>query len=191
MSPLAPMPGAARQKEPPLAFFIHPYAVRVDAVRGALGSGSAPLLRRIDGLGLDPARHLRLTQLIQGDAPHGDGDAVALEQLVRAVGGEFLDNSQWAPFRSVWLQDVDAALEAAGVKARVSSLVFGAPPSPLPGMADIIVSTTEHDDVARVLARFEGWERVKAPERDAVAQVRGWLTRAQAAGRGLITFHIW
>lgn len=174
-----------------MAFFIHPYAARIDAVRGALGSGSAPLLRRIDGLGLSPAAHLRLTQLIQGEPPRGDGDAVALEQLVRAVGGQFLDNSEWAPFRSAWLQDVDAALQAAGVEARVANLVFGSPPSPIPGLADIIVSTTEHDAVADELARFEGWERVKAPEREAVAQVRGWLVSAQAAGRGLITFHIW
>ena len=174
-----------------MAFFIHPYAVRMDAVRGALGSGSAPLLRRIDGLGLDPAAHLRVTQLIQGEPPRGDADAVALEHIVRAVGGESLDNSQWAPFRSAWLQDVDAALGAAGVEGRVSNLVFGSPPSPLPGMADIIVSTTEHDAVERVLARFEGWERVQSPEQAAVAQVRGWLTRAQATGRGLITFHIW
>jgi hypothetical protein len=174
-----------------VAFFIHPYAVRIDAVRGALGSESAPLLRRVDRLGLDPAAHLRVTQLIQGDPPRGDADAVALEHVVRAVGGEFLDNSQWAPFRSAWLQDVDAALQAAGVEARVSTLVFGTPPSPLPGMADIIVSATEHDAVAGVLARFEGWERVSGAEHAAVAQVRGWLDHAQATGRGLITFHIW
>jgi hypothetical protein len=73
----------------------------------------------------------------------------------------------------------------------VSSLVFGPPPSPMPGLADILVATTEHDAVAEALARFDGWERVKAPEQEAVAQVRGWLTRALASGRGLITFHIW
>ena len=174
-----------------MAFFIHPYAVRVDAVRGALGSGSAPLLRRVDALGLDPGRHLRVTQLVQGEPPRGDADAVALEHIVRAVGGELLDNSQWAPFKSAWLQDVDAALAAAGVRARVSNLVFGPPPSPMPGLADILVATTEHDAVAEALARFDGWERVKAPEQEAVAQVRGWLTRALASGRGLITFHIW
>lgn len=174
-----------------MAFFIHPYAVRIDAVRGALGSASAPLLRRVDALGLEPAAQLRVSQLIQGEPPRGDADAVALEHLVRAVGGEFLHNSQWAPFKSAWMVDVDAALQAAGVQAQVSSLVFGSPPSPIPGLADIIVSTTEHDQVAAALARFDGWERVTEPEREAAAQARGWLARALAAGRGLITFHIW
>lgn len=173
-----------------MGFFIHPYAVRVDAVRAAVGSASAPLGARLSQLEMSPVVHDRAHALLRGDPVHGEGGLAALEQIVRALGGELLENDQWAPFRSAWPDDVDHALAAAGVVGRVSALVYGPPLVLIPGAGAAAVTGLDGRRVHGVLKDFAGWERARSPEREAAGQVVSWLEAARARETGLLTFLI-
>lgn len=174
-----------------MGFFIHPYAIRVDAVRSAVGSASAPLGERLAKIEMSPAEHELAHALLRGEPAAGDKALAALERLVQALGGEFLTNDQWAPFRSAWLSDVDDALAQAGVEGRVSSLVYGPSPVLIPGTAENHAAAVDGAKVEATLARFAGWERARQPERRGAGQVVSWLEHARAHGKGLITFFIW
>ncbi|MFD6916911.1 hypothetical protein [Streptomyces virginiae] len=113
-----------------------------------------------------------------------------------AMGGPFLDNDCFSPYRGDWLSTVDEGLRAVNVTAvSVADFQHGGLPAGLPYTDIPGCGEWSPEDCERALEQFEEGERLglaPAPDREvaaAVAQVIGWLRRVpRRSGYGIIGF---
>ncbi|MEU8774626.1 hypothetical protein [Streptomyces sp. NPDC048606] len=113
-----------------------------------------------------------------------------------AMGGPFLDNSSFSPYRGDWLSMVDEGLRAVNVTAvRVAAFDSCGLPSGLPYTHVPGCGAWSPEECERALVQFEEGRRLGlAPVADrdvaeAVEQVVGWLRRVpRGAGYGIVGF---
>ncbi|MFE1896937.1 hypothetical protein [Streptomyces yangpuensis] len=130
-----------------------------------------------------------------GEAGHAFQYGYAFRRIC-AMGGPFLDNDCFSPYRGDWLSMVDEGLRTVNVTAvSVADFEYGGLPAGLPYTNIPGCGEWSAADCERALEQFEEGERLgltPAPDREvaeAVAQVIGWLRRVpRGSGYGIIGF---
>lgn len=193
------------------------YAIDLDALKAIVGSGKQPALDEAladfgnEAAGIDalleshsdetnplPTARDALRQLIMGerlDDRIGFAYAYCLKHLCQ-VHGEFLDNSTWYPAPPPFLDEVQTALEGAGVPRQtfsVDRLSDGGSPIPIPPVDDF----PGIGFVARPAVReaFDALSRVKLDDiadddvRESIVGLTGWLATCRDRNCDLVCFY--
>ncbi|WP_436791467.1 DUF7691 family protein [Yinghuangia sp. YIM S10712] len=143
-----------------------------------------------------PTRYEALTAVVDGGPfqKHHAFQYGYAYRMICAFHGRTIYTSNFAPFRSGWLERVDEGLKSLGITA-VQTTEFGhGLPSPLPytdlpghgvwSAADCATALEQYEAVTE--DQFAGLDR---EVRDAVDEAATWLRAARAAeGRGIVGF---
>jgi hypothetical protein len=114
--------------------------------------------------------------------------------LICMEHGRMLDNAAIAPAAPQHFTDVDEALEAHGLKERISmlQLVYGGPPITVPFDGDFPTMghmSPEAVKAARGLIGTRDWSNASHEVRETVRLVDRWIAVAASYGQGLVCFY--
>lgn len=115
----------------------------------------------------------------------------ALRDLIRSLGGRMGSNAHWSSMRMAWFDEVDGALAAVGSDLRLMSSFMRGSPVPFVYPDDFpMVGHIRPDEVAPLGAQLDAVlpSLRRGQARDAVAEVREWLSDARR-GEGIVTFY--
>lgn len=197
-----------------MSYGIHPYAVAMKKIEGAIGSKSTRVLQAIqqandsefsdddDEVDEEDEEEISLRQaaerLIFGQ-PLGDVYGYKYAYVIKFLSehyGRMLDNGDWSSIGWEWVEAIDESLAEAGVAAetfRVQRLLGRALPFDLPSIDDFpstgYLLLSEMPGVSAALAQVSESDLDGEEQWSSLLQIRSWLDYCTRERLDLICFY--
>ena len=191
-----------------MSYAIHPFAVSIASLEGAIGSTDKSLLRQIKRSHRGKFKEMDelddevtstkecLIDLLKGrplDEKAGFKYGYVLMMICESKG-RMLPNDGWWGMRAAWIEEIDSILEEEGIEEDVlriwNHLVGRGSPISLPAIDDFpLIGYLLNSEMDRVRESLITLSKEDDDEGTAIAQVLAWVDHCLASQEDLVCFY--